>query len=94
MTHTVNMSVILSNLRTVLSIQVFLFFIIIKKKQKKKTTNCHGKYHVLGVEFFFIVRSKMFGLKMSNRATMAAEHDLDERKKLLKPYVLYREMNL
>lgn len=49
---------------------------------------------MLGVEFFFIVRSKMFGLKMSNRATMAAEHDLDERKKLLKPYVLYREMNL
>lgn len=90
MTHNVNMSVILSNLRTVLSIQVFLFFI----KKKKKTTNCHGKYHVLGVEFFFIVRSKMFGLKMSNRATMAAEHDLDERKKLLKPYVLYREMNL
>lgn len=37
----------------------------------------------------------MFGLKMSNRAKMAAEYgDLDEKKELLKPYVLYHEMNL
>ena len=29
---------------------------------------------------------------MSNRDMMAAERDREERKELLKPYVLYREM--
>lgn len=82
------MSVILSNLRTVLSFQVFLFLFL--KKKWSWQISC-VRYRI-----YLYRRSKMFGLKMSNRAKMAAEcGDLDELKKeLLKPYVLYHEMNL
>ena len=52
------MSVICLIFGTVLSFQVFLSLFFLKKNK-----NCHGKYHVLGIEFAFIVEAKCLDWK-------------------------------